>query len=191
MRRARSEGRPSFCKARAASASALGRRSWSLLTGSEVLILGDGCCRGRRSERRGELAPRCSGQRRSAAWLVWFCHVWYCTVGLVRYGTVRYCYERSARSSCRFPLELRRNSEKSKKKHSDLPLQASECFVPLLYVPAGGRGRSATNFELQTYSLVCSFTPPLVVCRVSNPNSRPLQSPRWIGRCGCRRRGYI
>lgn len=93
LRRARSEGRPSFCKARAASASALGRRSWRLLTGSEVLILGDGCCRGRRSERRGELAPRCSGRSHSAAWLVWFCPVgsvllvvfgWLGTVGWLR-----------------------------------------------------------------------------------------------------------
>ena len=114
MRRARSEGRPSFCKARAASASALGRRSWSLLTGSEVLILGDGCCRGRRSERRGELAPRCSGRSHSAAWLVWFCPVG--SVLLVVFGWLGTVgYERSARSSCRFPLELRRNSEKSKK----------------------------------------------------------------------------
>ena len=83
-------------------------------------------------------------------------------------------YERSARSSCSFPLELRRNSEKARKKHSDLPLQASECFVPLLYVPAGGRGRSATNFELQTYSLVCSFTPPMVEVRGVEPLSENL-----------------
>ena len=95
----------------------------------------------------------------------------YCLLCLVWLGTVRYGYERSVQSSSGMRQELRRNSKKARKKHSDPPLQASECFVPLLYAPAGGRGRSATNFELQTYSLVCSFTPPMVEVRGVEPLS--------------------
>ncbi len=145
-----------------------------------------------RSERRGELLPRCSGRRHSAAWLVWFCPVgvvlsgWFGTVGcvwLVRYGWL------VTKEELGVPAAFRWNSDgtlkKARKKHSDLPLQASECFVPLLYVPAGGRGRSATNFELQTYSLVCSFTPPLVEARGIEPLSENLLiglSPSAFGR---------
>ena len=89
------------------------------------------------------------------------------------------------------PAAFRWNSDgtlkKARKKHSDLPLQASECFVPLLYVPAGGRGRSATNFELQTYSLVCSFTPPMVEAGGVEPpseNASTGTSPGADGYCG-------
>ena len=108
-------------------------------------------------------------------------HGWCGSVRLVRYGwcvwLVRYGWL-VTKEALGVPAAFRWNSDgtlkKARKKHSDLPLQASECFVPLLYVPAGGRGRSATNFELQTYSLVCSFTPPLVGHRGLEPRTNRL-----------------
>jgi len=100
---------------------------------------------------------------------------WFGTVGcvwLVRYGWL------VTKEALGVPAAFRWNSDgtlkKARKKHSDLPLQASECFVPLLYVPAGGRGRSRTNMVLQTYSAGCSFTPPMVDPRGVEPLSENL-----------------